>query len=66
MGKRSAIPRNVSYDFSTIDLKYKYSLINLDPETSKYFNFNINECDFTRTYRFKTGLYEVEDIHQKA
>ena len=55
--------------FSTIDLKYAYSQLNLHPETTKHCNFNIVSGDMTGTYRFKTvfyGLTDMPDEFQKA
>ena len=43
--------------FSTIDLKYAYSQLNLHPDTARHCNFNIICGDATGTYRFKTGFY---------
>ena len=40
--------------FSTIDLTYAYSQINLHPDTARHCNFNIICGDTTGTYRFKT------------
>ena len=48
--------------FSTIDLKYAYSQLNLHPETAKHCNFNIVSCDVTGTYRFKTGFFGLTDM----
>ena len=48
--------------FSTIDLKYAYSQLNLNPETAKHCNFNIESGDMTGTYRFKTGFYGLTDM----
>ena len=48
--------------FSTIDLKYAYSRLNLNPETAKHCNFNIVSGDMTGTYRFKTGFYGLTDM----
>ena len=48
--------------FSTIDLKYAYSQLNLHPETAKHCNFNIVSGDMTDTYRFKTGFYGLNDM----
>ena len=42
---------------STIDLKYAYSQLNLQPDTARHCNFNIICGDATGTYRFKTGFY---------
>ena len=48
--------------FSTIDLKYAYSQLNLHPETAKHCNFNIVSGDMAGTYRFKTGFYGPTDM----
>ena len=48
--------------FSTLDLKYAYSQLNLDPETARICNFNIVSCEGTGTYRFITGFYELADM----
>ena len=48
--------------FSTIDLKYSYSQLNLHPYTARYCNFNIICGDATGTYRFKTGFYGLTDM----
>ena len=48
--------------FSTIDLKYAYSQLNLHPETAKDCNFSIVRGDMTGTYRFKTGFYGLTDM----
>ena len=48
--------------FSTIDLKYAYSQLQLHPETSRHCNFNIICGDSTYTYRFKTGFYDLTDM----
>ena len=48
--------------FSTIDLKYAYSQLNLHPETANHCNFNIISGDMTGTYRFKTGFYSLTDM----
>ena len=47
---------NITY-FSTIDLKYAYSQLNLDTNRAKHCNFNIISGDMTGTYRFQTGFY---------
>ena len=55
--------------FSTIDLRYAYSQLPLDPETSKHCNFNIIGGQATGTYRFNTGFYGLTDMpaeYQKA
>ena len=48
--------------FSSIDLKYAYSQLNLHPETAKQCNFNIVSGDMTGTYRFKTGFYGLNNM----
>ena len=48
--------------FSTIDLKYAYSQLKLQPETSRHCNFNIIFGDLTGTYRFQTGFYGLTDM----
>ena len=51
--------------FSTIDLKYTYSQLNLHPDTAKHCNFNIVSGDMTGSYRFKTGFYGLADMPAK-
>ena len=48
--------------FSTLDLKYAYSQLNLDPETAKHSNFNFISGEKTGTYRFITGFYGLTDM----
>ena len=48
--------------FSTIDLKYAYSQLNLHLETAKHCKFQIVCGDMTGTYRFKTGFYGLTDM----
>ena len=48
--------------FSTLDLKYAFSQLNLDPETARHCNFNIVSGEGTGTYRFITGFYGLTDI----
>ena len=43
--------------FSTLDLNYAYSQLNLDTNTPNHCNFNIISGDMTGTYRFQTGFY---------
>ena len=54
-------PQNTIY-FSTLDLKYVYSQINLYPTTANYCNFNIISGDMTGTYRFQTGFYGLTEM----
>ena len=48
--------------FSTIDLNYGYSQLNLHPDTARHCNFKIFCGEFTGTYRFKTGFYDLTDL----
>ena len=48
--------------FSTLDLKYAYSQLNLHPETARHCNFNIISGEGTGTYRFVTGFYGLTDM----
>ena len=48
--------------FSTLDLKYAYSQLNLDPETARHCNFNIISGEGTGTYCFITGFYGLTDM----
>ena len=48
--------------FSTLDLKYAYCQLNLDPNSANYCNFNIIKGDMTGTYRFQTGFYGLTDM----
>ena len=54
-------PQNTTY-FSTIDLKYAYSQLNLDANAANHCNFNISSGDMTGTYRFQTGFYRLTDM----
>ena len=53
--------QNTTY-FSTIDLKYAYSRLNLDANTANHCSFNIISGDMTGTYRFQTGFYGLTDM----
>ena len=53
-------PANKIY-FSTKDLNYANSQLNLHPETDNNCNFNIVSDDMTGTYRFKTEFYGPTD-----
>ena len=48
--------------FSTLDLKYAYSQLDLDPETARHCNFNNISGEGTDTYRFLTGFYGLTDL----
>ena len=56
--------QNTTY-FSTLDLKYAYSQLNLDTNTANHCNFNIISGDRTGTYRFQTGFYGLTDMPAK-
>ena len=48
--------------FSTINLKYAYSQLQLHKDTAKHCNFNIISGESTGTNRFKTGFYGLTDM----
>ena len=48
--------------FSTLNLKYAYSQLNLDPETARHCNFNKISGEGICTYRFITGFYGLTDM----
>ena len=48
--------------FTTLDLKYAYSQLNLHHDTVKHCNFSIICGESTGTYRFKTGFYGLTDM----
>ena len=52
--------QNTTY-FSTLDLKYAYSQLNLHTNSAIPCNFNIISGDMTGTYRFQTGFYGLKD-----
>ena len=53
--------QNATY-FFTIDMKYAYSQLNLDTNTSNHCNFNIISGDMTDTYGFQIGYYGLTDM----
>ena len=57
----SSAPQKTPY-FTTSDLQYAYSQLNLDNDTAHHCNFNIFSGDMTGTYRFKTGFYGLTDM----
>ena len=60
---QQTINRNASNEtayFSTLELKYSYSQLILDPVTSRHFNNVSGEC--AGAYRFITGLYGLTDM----
>ena len=48
--------------FTTLDLKYAYSQLQLHQDTAKHCIFNIICGESTCTYRFKTGFYGLTDM----
>ena len=48
--------------FSTIDLRYAYSQLNLDDATRQQCNFSIIGGQATGTYQFQTGFYGPMDM----
>ena len=49
-------------DFTTLDLQYAYSQLNLHSDTARPCNFNLVNGYMTGTYRFKTGFYGLTDM----
>ena len=48
--------------FSTLDLKYAYSQLKLDPERARHCNFHNTSGERTGTYRFISGFYGLTDM----
>ena len=57
----STAPQETAY-FTTLDLQYAYSQLNLHSDTARHCNFNLVSGDMTDTYRFKTGFYGLTDM----
>ena len=57
----STAPQETAY-FTTIDLQYAYSQIDLHSDTARHCNFNLVSGNMTDTYRFKTGFYGLTDM----
>ena len=51
--------------FSTLDLNYAHSQLQLLKDTAKDCNFSINCGESIGTYRFKTGIYGLTEIPAK-
>ena len=49
----STAPQKTAY-FTTLDLQYAYSQLNLHSDTARHSNFNLVSGDMTGTYCFKT------------
>ena len=61
IGSNTNASQETAY-FSTLDLKYACSQLNLDPATARHCNFNIISGEGTGTYRFITGFYGFNDM----
>ena len=57
----STAPQETAY-FTTLDLQYAYSQLNLHIGTARHCNFNLVSGDMTGTNRFKTGFYSPTDM----
>ena len=57
----STAPQETAY-FTTLDLQYAYSQLNLHSDTAHHCNFTFVSGDKTRTYSFKTGIYGPTDM----
>ena len=57
----STAPLETVY-FTTLDLQYAYSQLNLLSDTARHCNINLVTGDMTGTYRFKTGFYGLTDM----
>ena len=57
----STAPQEPAY-FTTLDLQYAYSQLNLNSDTARHCNFNLVSGDMTGIYRFKTGFYGLTDM----
>ena len=63
--KEQNLNKNASLEtayFSTLNLKYAYSQLNIDPESSRHCNFNIVSGEGTGAYRFITRFYGLTDM----
>ena len=54
-------PQETAY-FTTLDLQYAYSQLNLHSDTACHCNFNLVSGDLTGAYRRKTGFYGLTDM----
>ena len=57
----STAPQETAY-FTTLDLQYAYSQLNLHSDTARHRNFNLVSGDMTGIYCFKTGFYGLTDM----
>ena len=61
-GLITRIGKSLKHSVKSLDVKYAYSQLNLDPETARHCNFNIISGEGTGTYRFITGFYGLTDM----
>ena len=54
-------PQETGY-FTTLDLQYAYSQLNLHSDMTRHCNFKLVSGDMTGTYCFKTGFYGLKDM----
>ena len=57
----STAPQETAY-FTTLDLQYAFSQLNLHSDTARHCNFNLVSGDMTGTNRSKTGFYGLTDM----
>ena len=57
----STAPQETAY-FTTLDLHYAYSQLNLRSDSAHHCNFNLVCGDMTGTYHFKTEFYGLTDM----
>ena len=57
----STAPQATAY-FTTLDLQYAYSQLNLHKDTTRHCNFNLESGDMNGTCRFKPGFYGLTDM----
>ena len=60
----STAPQETAY-FTTLDLQYAYSQLNLHCDMARLCNFNLVSGYMTGTYRFKTGFSGLTDMPAK-
>ena len=57
----SSAPQETAY-FTTLDLQYTYSQLNLHSDAAHHCNLNLVSGDMTGTYRFKTVFFGLTDM----
>ena len=57
----STAPQETAY-FTTLDLLYAYSQLNLHSDTARHWNFNLVSGDMTGRYQFKIAFYGLTDM----